>query len=162
MTPAWVGLGANLGNANATLEAAMHDLAGLPRTVLRRRSSLYRTAPLDASGPDFINAVAALDTALDAQDLLAHLQTIEARHGRVRTYRNAPRTLDLDLLLFGGSVIATAELTVPHPRMAARAFVLAPLLEVSPDIVIPGMGPAASLLAGLGAQPIVRLGEPTS
>ncbi|MFN0163111.1 MAG: 2-amino-4-hydroxy-6-hydroxymethyldihydropteridine diphosphokinase [Burkholderiales bacterium] len=162
MTLAWVGLGANLGDANATLEAALRELAALSHTTLKQRSSLYRSAPVDAVGPDFINAVAVLESALEAQTLLMHLQTIESHHGRVRAHRNAPRTLDLDLLLFGDAIIATPELTVPHPRMAARAFVLAPLLEVSPDIVIPGQGPAASLLARLAAQPIVRLGGPTS
>lgn len=162
MTLAWVGLGANLGDAGATLESALRELDALPHTTLKQRSSLYRSAPVDAVGPDFINAVAVLESGLMAHALLEHLQTIEVRHGRLRPHRNAPRTLDLDLLLFGDAVIATAGLNVPHPRMAARAFVLAPLLEVSPDIVIPGQGLAASLLARLTGQSVIRLGWPTS
>jgi 2-amino-4-hydroxy-6-hydroxymethyldihydropteridine diphosphokinase len=160
VTRAWVGLGANLGDAAATLEAALGDLERLPGTTLARRSSLYRSAPVDAAGPDFVNAVAGLDTALDADALLDHLLRVEARHGRQRNGRNAPRTLDLDLLLFGDAVVATPRLHVPHPRMVERAFVLAPLVECAPDATIPGRGAAAALLATLRHQRVVRLGVP--
>ena len=134
---AYVALGANLGDAVASVHAALAWLGELPATRLVRRSSLYRTAPVGAPGPDYINAVAELATCLTAPDLLAHLQHLERRGGRERLYRNAPRTLDLDLLLFGGGRIASASLTVPHPRMNERAFVLVPLAEIAPQLVTP-------------------------
>ena len=110
--------------------------------------------------PDFVNAVAVVDTALSAGELLRELLALEARHGRVRSKPNAPRTLDLDLLLFGGQVISEPGLEVPHPRMHQRAFVLVPLVEVTPDALIPGHGSAADLLAQLvGDQPITRIHE---
>ena len=156
-TAAFVGLGANLGDARATLAAASDELARLPRTVLRTVSPLYRSAPIDATGPDFINAVALIDTELSASALLAELQRIEAAFGRVRPYRNAPRTLDLDLLLYGDERIDTPQLTVPHPRLHQRAFVLRPLADVAPAAVIPGLGSVATLLPGVADQPIERL-----
>lgn len=156
-TPAFIGLGANLGDPLATLAAARAELARLPRTVLRRFSPLYRSAPIDATGPDFINAVALVDTELSAPALLAELQRIEATFGRLRPYRNAPRTLDLDLLLYGDERVDTPQLTVPHARMHRRAFVLRPLSDVAPDAVVPGLGPVAALLAGVADQPIERL-----
>src|SRR5690349_9564124 len=107
LTPAAIGIGANLGDARATIAAALAELARLPGTALRVASSIYRSAPIDSSGPDYLNAVALLDTALTADALLAELQRIEAGHGRERPYRNAPRTLDLDLLLYGDERIAT-------------------------------------------------------
>ena len=149
---AWVGLGANLGDAVTTLRAAMAEIAGLDGTRLLAQSSLYRSAPIDASGPDFINAVVQLVTRLSARELLSKLQAIERRHGRARPYRNAPRTLDLDLLLYGDTIIATPELELPHPRMVERAFVLVPLAEISPRIEIPGAGPLAGLLAGVAGS----------
>ena len=154
---AWIGLGANLGDAPATLRAAFAALAALPRTRLRARSSLYRSAPIDAGGPDFVNAVAAIDTGLDAAELLSHLLAIERQHGRERPYRNAPRTLDLDLLLYGDAQIESPALTVPHPRLHVRAFVLAPLAELAPALDVPGRGQVATLLARVSAQPIERL-----
>lgn len=154
---AWVGLGANLGEARATLDAAFDALARLEGTRLRRRSALYRTAPIDAGGPDYLNAVAELETTLAPHALLAQLQSIERAHGRERPYRNAPRTLDLDLLLFGERVIATPDLVVPHPRLHERAFVLQPLSELAPELVVPGHGPVAALLAGVAHQRITRL-----
>ena len=155
---AWVGIGANLGDARANVLDAIARLARLPGARLVQASSLYRTAPIDSSGDDYVNAVAALDTDLDAHALLQALFAIEQAHGRERPYRNAPRTLDLDLLLYGDQVIDDAPgLIVPHPRMHERAFVLAPLAEVAPGLVIPGRGPVASLLAGLGDQGIARL-----
>lgn len=154
---ACVGIGANLGDARANVADAIERLAQLPGTRLLRASGSYRTAPIDSSGPDYINAVAMLDTALDAHALLAELQAIELAHGRERPYRNAPRTLDLDLLLYGDEVISTPALTVPHPRMLERAFVLAPLLEIAPDIAVPGHGAARNHLPAVAVQAIERL-----
>ena len=134
-TQAFVAIGANLGDARETVERAIADLASLPKTRLTARSSLYRTAPVDATGPDFINAVAELETALDPHALLAELHRLEAVAGRERPYRNAPRTLDLDLLRHGDAVMQTESLTLPHPRMNERAFVLLPLAEIAPDQV---------------------------
>ena len=153
---AWIGLGANLGDAAATLRAAFVALAAMPRTQLLARSSLYRSTPVEAVGPEYLNAVAKVATGLGAQELLMQLQSIEQRHGRERPFRNAPRTLDLDLLLYGEEIIATPELTVPHPRLRQRAFVLVPLSEVGPDLIIPGLGPIGLLLAGVADQSIER------
>jgi len=155
---AYIGVGANLGFSRDAVMNALVDLEGLPDTEFIAASSLYSSAPVEAEGPDFINAVAELHTGLTAAALLAALNAIEHIHGRVRTLKNAPRTLDLDLLLFGAARINTPDLTVPHPRMAERAFVLLPLLELAPDIDIPGHGKAADLVAKLGtAQRIERL-----
>jgi len=154
---AHVGLGSNLGDSAAVLEAAFDALAALPGTRALARSSLYRSAPVDASGPDFLNAVAAFETRLAPPALLAHLHRIEAQHGRERSGRNAPRTLDLDLLLYGAEVIDADGLVVPHPRLHERAFVLVPLLEIAPDVVVPGLGRAADLLPGVGSQAVARL-----
>jgi 2-amino-4-hydroxy-6-hydroxymethyldihydropteridine diphosphokinase len=134
---AYVALGANLGDARATVSDAIAALARLPQTRLLQASSLYRTAPWEASGPDFINAVAAVETSLDAHGLLRALQALELQAGRERPYRNAPRTLDLDVLLYGDAVIDTPELVVPHPRLGERAFVLVPLAEIAPGLVTP-------------------------
>ncbi|WP_305821625.1 2-amino-4-hydroxy-6-hydroxymethyldihydropteridine diphosphokinase [Massilia brevitalea] len=154
---AYVGIGANLGDARANVRDALMRLDAYPGCRLSRASGCWRTAPIDSSGDDYINAVAAVDTGLDAHALLAALMDIEQAHGRERPYRNAPRTLDLDLLLYGDASIDTPTLAVPHPRMHARAFVLAPLLEIAPDAVIPGRGRAADLLPGVADQAIVRL-----
>jgi 2-amino-4-hydroxy-6-hydroxymethyldihydropteridine diphosphokinase len=132
---AFVALGANLGDAAATVQRALQSLGDTPGLRLVKASSLYRTAPVDATGPDFINAVAEVVTTLTAPDLLEALQAIEAAEGRERPYRNAPRTLDLDLLLYGDARIDSPRLTVPHPRMFERAFVLVPLAEVAPASV---------------------------
>jgi 2-amino-4-hydroxy-6-hydroxymethyldihydropteridine diphosphokinase len=129
---AYVALGANLGHAAQTLRDALQTLSCSPGIRLVQASSLYRTAPLEASGPDYINAVAEVATTLTAPDLLTALQAIESAAGRERPYRNAPRTLDLDLLLYGSARIYSPTLTVPHPRMGERAFVLVPLSEVAP------------------------------
>jgi len=154
---AYVGLGANLGDAPATLAAAFESLAALPRSRLARRSSLYRTAPIDSSGPDYFNAVAELATELSAAELLAQLQRIEADHGRERPYRNAPRTLDLDLLLHDALELDTPTLVLPHPRLHERAFVLAPLAELAPQLTVPGHGRVIDLLAGAHDQRIEKL-----
>jgi len=152
-----IGLGANLGDARATLEAARDALAALPGCTLVACSSWWRSAPLDASGPDFINGVVALDTTLSPLALLDALQAIERQHGRERPYRNAPRTLDLDLLLFGEQIITDSRLTVPHPRLLERAFVVYPLLEIAPQLTVPGFGPLAAALPAVQGQRVQRL-----
>ena len=134
---AYVGLGANLGVPLATLRAALAALRDTPGVELLRVSSAWRSAPVEAQGPDFLNAVAEVRSALPPHGLLAALQAIEQRHGRERPYRNAPRTLDLDLLLFGELALATPDLTLPHPRLHQRAFVLKPLAELAPARVRP-------------------------
>lgn len=148
---AHVALGANLGDARATVSDAIAALDRLPQTRLLRASGLYRSAPWEASGPDFINAVAAVETGLDAHELLRALQALELQAGRERPYRNAPRTLDLDLLLYGDAVIDTPDLSVPHPRLRERAFVLLPLAEISPALV------SADELQAVAGQAIERL-----
>jgi 2-amino-4-hydroxy-6-hydroxymethyldihydropteridine diphosphokinase len=158
-TIAYIGIGANLGDARANVQDALARLQRQPGCTLMAASSLYRTAPIDSSGDDYINAVARIATSLDAEALLQALHAIEQAHGRERPYRNAPRTLDLDLLLYGDQTIRSSTLTVPHPRMAERAFVLHPLLELAPGIVIPGVGPARDCAAtpAVQAQAITRL-----
>ena len=148
---AYVAIGANLGDARNAVRQAMDDLAALPQTRVTARSSLYRSAPVEASGPDFINAVVALETALAPDALLAELQRIERAAGRERPYRNAPRTLDLDLLRHGDAAIDTPTLALPHPRMRERAFVLLPLAEIAPALVAPAE------LARVAGQSIERL-----
>jgi 2-amino-4-hydroxy-6-hydroxymethyldihydropteridine diphosphokinase len=154
---AWIGLGANLGDARAALESAFEALARLPDSTLARRSSLYRSAPVDAGGPDYLNAVAALDTTLEPEALLQALHAIEAQQGRDRPYHHAPRTLDLDLLLYGERVVHTPRLTVPHPRLHLRAFVLAPLLELQPDLEHPELGSLRLWLDRSADQRVERL-----
>lgn len=139
---AYVALGANLGDALGTVRQAMDAINSLPLTRVTQRSSLYQTAPLDSANPrgddlggDYINAVVALTTALTAPELLRQLQALEQAAGRERSYRNAPRTLDLDLLLYGSGRIESAQLQVPHPRLSQRAFVLLPLAEIAPNLV---------------------------
>ena len=158
---AYVALGANLGDPLATVRAAFAALRGMADTRFITASSLYRTAPVGLHDqPDFINAVAALevdDAVLPASTFLERLFAIEAAFGRVRTVRNAPRTLDLDLLLFGNLTVQLPGLTLPHPRMTERAFVLAPLTEIAPHLVIPGIGQIADLLCGIADQRIERL-----
>ncbi|MCY7306901.1 MAG: 2-amino-4-hydroxy-6-hydroxymethyldihydropteridine diphosphokinase [Rhodoferax sp.] len=132
---AFVALGANLGEAAATVRQAMGAIDALAGTRVVKRSSLYRSAPVDSSGPDYFNAVVQLSTRLTAPALLAALQDIERTAGRARPYRNAPRTLDLDILLFGAATILSPTLTVPHPRMFDRAFVLLPLAQLAPQLV---------------------------
>lgn len=158
MTIAYVALGANLGDPRRQLEAALLELGALPQTRLVRRSSVYRTAPMGhADQPAFLNAVAELDTELGPAELLGALHAIEARHGRRRSFPNAPRTLDLDLLLHGEATLSTDALQVPHPRMHERAFVLAPLAEIAPAVRIPGRGAAQELLARCADQQVEKL-----
>ena len=127
---AWIGLGANLGDARAALALAVRDICALPATQVLRVSSLYGSAPVDASGPDYLNAVAEISTALSPLELLDALQTIELGAGRERPYRNAPRTLDLDIVRFADLTMTTERLTLPHPRWNERAFVLQPMAEL--------------------------------
>ena len=148
---AYVGLGANLGDPVATVQQALDDLAGLPQTRVTAASDLYRTAPHETEGPAFINAVAALSTGLTAPDLLEALQRLERRAGRERPWRYAPRTLDLDLLLYGDACIDSAGLTVPHPRLAERGFVLVPLAQIAAHRVSP------QTLEAVSGQVVVRL-----
>jgi len=162
MAIAYIGLGANLEHPAQTLRIVMGTLAGLPRSNLTARSSLYRTAPMtgpdaNPAQPDYFNAVVRLETELAPHELLAELLAVEQAHGRARTFKNAPRTLDLDLLLYGDEVIRSKDLVVPHPRMHLRRFVLDPLTEISPDCVIPGVGPARDWLAGTQDQRVERL-----
>jgi 2-amino-4-hydroxy-6-hydroxymethyldihydropteridine diphosphokinase len=135
VTLAYVGVGSNLDQPANHVRRALDEMGAIRGTQLRAKSSLYRSAPTGyAAQPDFVNAVAALETGLSAAELFAELKALEKRHGRERTFPNAPRTLDLDLLLYGEEHIATSTLTVPHPRMHERAFVLRPLLEISPEL----------------------------
>jgi 2-amino-4-hydroxy-6-hydroxymethyldihydropteridine diphosphokinase len=155
---AFVALGANLADPRAQLRAAAAALADLPESRLLQISSLYRTAPVGIRGqPDFINAVAAIETVLDPQQLLEVLFVVERRFGRRREFHHAPRTLDLDLLLYDQRVVDSPQLSVPHPRMHLRAFVLAPLLEIAPLCRIPGRGTAAAWLPAVSRQTIERL-----
>ena len=135
MTVAFVGIGSNLDDPRAQVMQAFDELDRLPHTRVVKKSSLYRSAPVGyANQPDFINAVAQLETGLPAERLLAEMQGVEASHGRQRSFPNAPRTLDLDLLLYGDLRLSGASLTIPHPRMHERAFVLKPLLEIAPHL----------------------------
>ena len=135
MVTAYVGVGANLGDAQAAVRIATSAIANLPGIGEVISSSLYGSAPVDAGGSDYVNAVLRVQTTLSAQQLLAALQDIEQGAGRTRSYRNAPRTLDLDVLLYGDETINTPDLTIPHPRMWERAFVLTPLAEIDPYLV---------------------------
>ncbi len=131
----YAGLGANLGHARQSIDSAILALGKLPETLLVGRSSFYQSAPFQADGPDYTNAVVHLQTRLNAIDLLRAFQSVEDLAGRERPYRNAPRTLDIDLLLYGDGNIQSPELQVPHPRMHERAFVLLPLSELAPELV---------------------------
>ena len=159
MNTAYVALGANLADPVAQIGAALEALAGLPQSQLLRASSLYRTAPLEVPEPqpDYINAVARLATTLTPHALLDELLALEARFGRVRPYRWAPRALDLDLLLYGDVVLDTPRLTLPHPRLHRRAFVLEPLLELDSFLEAPGLGPLSAWRARLSDQDVERL-----
>jgi 2-amino-4-hydroxy-6-hydroxymethyldihydropteridine diphosphokinase len=148
---AFIGLGANAGDPLTQIEQAMAALMSLPATVGLQRSRLYRTAPWQAQGPDFINAMAQVDTQLSAPELLAHMQRIEQAAGRIRPYHHAPRTLDLDLIFYGQAVIHSAALVLPHPRWRERAFVLRPLSDLAPERIL------ASDWAAVAGQDITPL-----
>jgi 2-amino-4-hydroxy-6-hydroxymethyldihydropteridine diphosphokinase len=155
---AFLALGSNLDGPHEQVARGMAEIGALPQTQLVERSSLYRTAPVGfIDQPDFINAVVLVTTTLAPHALLDGLLEIERRHGRVRDFQNAPRTLDLDVLLYGDLVLHEPGLTLPHPRMHERAFVLQPLAEIAPDTVIPGRGRVADLLRACPDQRLERL-----
>ena len=159
VSTAYIGMGANLGDREATLDDARAQLDATPGIEVRRHSSLYVTAAVGYSDqPDFLNAVAELETDLGPRQLLDCLHRIEQGLGRVRSFRDAPRTCDLDLLLFDRCVLEAPGITVPHPRMAERRFVLEPLAELDPLIVLPDGRAVADLLAAVGEQKVVRYG----
>ena len=151
LVTAYIGLGANLGDPAAALALAVQQLGSHPGITVTALSSYYRTAPIDSTGPDYTNAVVAVRTTLTAPALLACLQSIEVAAGRKRPYRNAPRTLDLDILLYGDAQVSSAALSIPHPRMRARAFVLLPLAEIAPQCV------SEAQLRTIAAQAITKL-----
>ncbi|MCA8336331.1 2-amino-4-hydroxy-6-hydroxymethyldihydropteridine diphosphokinase [Burkholderia multivorans] len=157
MTVAYLGLGANLGDARQTLKDAVVCLAQQRTITILDKSSLYRTAPIDAGGDDYYNCVVKVDTTLAARELLALCQKIEHHFGRERPYRNAPRTLDIDILLFGADSIDEADLIVPHPRLTERAFALVPLVEIEPLLDIPARGRADTFLAAVAHQRIEKV-----
>ena len=156
---AYIALGANLGDPVNTLKAAIHAIEQTSGIELRKCSSFYRTAPIDSSGPDYVNAVLEVQTALTPEDLLKKLLEIEQEFGRERPagIHNAPRTMDLDLLLYEGEIRSGAFLTLPHPRMHERAFVLVPLCEIAPEVQIPGKGLARNFLPSIQGQGIQRI-----
>ena len=155
---AFIGVGSNLADPLEQVRQALMELESIPGTRVTARSSLYRTSPVGyLEQPDFINAVASVQTTLKPQALLAALLAIENRHGRRRAMRNAPRTLDLDLLLYGEEVFDQDGLTLPHPRLHERAFVLAPLAEIAPEAVVPGMGRLQDLLARVDCNGVSRI-----
>jgi 2-amino-4-hydroxy-6-hydroxymethyldihydropteridine diphosphokinase len=155
METAYIALGSNLREPRRQLQAGFAALARLPDTQVVAQSSLYRSAPVGyADQPDFVNAVAALRTALAPRDLLDALLAIEREHGRVREFVNAPRTLDLDIALYGERVIHEPGLSIPHPRMHERAFVMVPLAEIAPDAMVPGRGRVRALLDGVDMKSV--------
>jgi 2-amino-4-hydroxy-6-hydroxymethyldihydropteridine diphosphokinase len=157
MTVAYLGLGANLGDARQTLKDTVVCLAQQHTITVLAKSSLYRTAPIDAGGDDYFNCVVKIETSVSARQLLRLCHSIEAHFGRERPYRNAPRTLDLDILLFGDSCIEEADLVIPHPRLTERAFVLVPLVELDRDVVIAQRGRADAFLASVQDQRIEKV-----
>lgn len=162
LVPAYIALGSNLSEPQRQLRAAFDALGCLPNTQLIARSSLYRSAPVGyADQPDFVNAVAAIRTALAPRVLLDKLLELERAQGRgrVRAFRNAPRTLDLDIVLYGEQVIHEPGLSVPHPRMHERAFVMVPLAEIAPDALVPGRGRVRELLHSVDAASVTLVRE---
>jgi len=158
LVTAFIALGSNLANPVAQVQAGLRSLAALPHTRLTGASSLYRNPAVGMRDqPDFVNAVASIETRLAPRALLAGLLAIEREHGRVRDFPNAPRTLDLDIVLYDEQVINEPGLTIPHPRMLERAFVLMPLAEIAPQVMVPGAGFAARLAARVDATGLVRL-----
>ncbi|MGZ8156041.1 MAG: 2-amino-4-hydroxy-6-hydroxymethyldihydropteridine diphosphokinase [Burkholderiales bacterium] len=155
---AYIALGSNLKNPADQVRAGFEELAMLPDTLLAAISSLYSNPAVGyVDQPDFVNAVAKIQTGLAPRALLAELLAIERRFGRVREFENAPRTLDLDIVLYGSETIDEPGLTVPHPRMHERAFVIVPLAEIAPDLVVPGRGPIATLLRGVDQGSLTKL-----
>jgi 2-amino-4-hydroxy-6-hydroxymethyldihydropteridine diphosphokinase len=161
MRSAYIGLGANQGDLVETLNSAVQSLGSLEQSRFIAVSPFYKTAPIDAAGPDYLNAVVCLDTELEPYGLLLHLLEIEMVFGRKRrgadARRNAPRSIDLDLLMVGNLIIRSAPLVLPHPRMHERAFVLRPLLDIAPSLLVPGQGPVAGLLTRVADQAVEPL-----
>jgi 2-amino-4-hydroxy-6-hydroxymethyldihydropteridine diphosphokinase len=157
---AFIALGSNLGDPAGQIRSALRALDKLPDTRLVRQSSFYRNPPTGyLNQPEFVNAVARIETRLAPRDLLEQLLAIERAHGRVRDFPNGPRTLDLDILLYGERTVREPGLTIPHPRMVERAFVLVPLAEIAPETVVPGGARIADLAAKLDASGLVKLPE---
>ncbi len=160
MARAYIALGSNLDTPKCQIDSAFFELGKLPETHLLACSSLYLSAPIsDIVQPDYVNAVALVETQLDPHRLLEYLLEIERSHGRVREAQNAPRTLDLDILLYNDLVLSDEHLIIPHPRMHERRFVLCPLLEIEPSCTIPGIGRAQDLLPGLAGQVLQKMTE---
>ena len=161
---AYIGLGSNQGEIVEALNSAIESLRSIEQTEVVAVSPFYRSAPIDAPGPDFLNAVAKVETALEPYALLLHLLDIELMLGRKRRglKKNAPRNVDLDLLLVGDMIIQSTPLTLPHPRLHLRAFVLRPLLDLAPEIRIPGQGPAAAFLDAVEDQKVEPLEAPAA
>jgi len=158
---AFVALGSNLQSPQSQVAKAINELNALPQTHLVKASSLYKTAPVGYDNqPDFINAVAEIETALAAPALLTALLALEDAHGRERPFPNAPRVLDLDLLLYDDATIQTTALTLPHPRMYLRGFVMLPLAEIAPDVIIPNMGRVADIAANCTDQSVEKMNHP--
>ncbi|WP_035106731.1 2-amino-4-hydroxy-6-hydroxymethyldihydropteridine diphosphokinase [Desulfovirgula thermocuniculi] len=158
MERAYIGLGSNMGDKKAGILRALEELGKTPGVALLRVAPLYRTAPVGYTDQDwFVNTVAEIDTALSPRELLAACLEIERRLGRVRGVRWGPRVIDLDLLLYGDLVVDEPDLAVPHPRMHERAFVLVPLADLAPDLVVPGRGKVRDLLCGLDTSGVCPL-----
>lgn len=155
---AFIALGSNIDGPEQQVGRGLSEIGALPQTRFARVSSLYRSVPVGyRNQPDFINAVAAVETTLAPRALLEQLLAIERAHGRVREFPNAPRTLDLDIILYGTRALQEPGLAIPHPRMHERAFVIVPLVEIAPDAAVPGRGRASDLLAGVDAASVARL-----
>ena len=155
---AFVALGSNLDDPAAQIRAGLREIDELPQTRVARASSLYRSAPVGyRNQPDFVNAVAELETGLAPRALLDHLLAVERAHGRVRQFPNAPRTLDLDIVLYGERAVCEPGVDIPHPRMHERAFVVVPLAEIAPDARVPGRGRVSDLLEHVDSASVVRL-----
>ncbi len=158
---AFVALGSNLQNPKLQVESAIRELNTLTQTRLVKASSLYKTAPVGYDNqPDFINAVAEIETTLTAPAMLTALLELENSHGRERPFPNAPRVLDLDLLLYGDATIKTASLTLPHPRMHLRGFVMLPLVEIAPDVIIPNIGMVSEIALVCADQSVKKMNHP--
>lgn len=158
LVTAYVALGANIGDPPAQIRSALRELGALPGTRVARASSLYRNPPVGRlDQPEFVNAVAQVETRMEPRELLDRLLGIERAHGRVRDEPNAPRTLDLDIILYGEAVVNEHGLVIPHPRMLDRAFVLVPLAEIAPDAIVPGNGRVADLASTIDASGMSKL-----
>ena len=157
MALAFIGLGGNIGDTKQLIKDAIVCLAQYPELRVITRSCMYKSAPVEAIGDHFVNAVISLETNSSAQRLLTICQEVEAQFGRERPFTNAPRTLDLDILSYGQDVVQTDTLTIPHPRMTQRAFVLIPLLEIAPNLNLPGYGNLQEYLESVKEQEIEKI-----